>query len=63
MRHPAVEEKDRDGGTQPSTPAGGEVAFPARPAANFLLKHPLGAGTPWAHTRKPRALSTEQVRS
>ena len=32
-----------------------------RQVANFLLRHPLGSGTPWAPTGEPRALSTEQV--
>lgn len=39
-----MEEKDGYGGTQPYTSAGGEVASPSRPAANFQLKHPLGSG-------------------
>lgn len=33
-----MEEKDGDGGIQPYTSAGGEVASPARPATNFQLK-------------------------
>lgn len=41
-----MEEKDGDGGTQPYTSAGGEVASPARPATNFQLKPVRLGGRP-----------------